>query len=387
MPDYSLQRREYYLPFLLLAGLYGFIVALTGFKEAWELAFSVDASSDLVQSLLDASLSTPYSALLSGIVITSLIQSSSATIAIVIATVASGAISTEDSVFIIMGANIGTTITNTLVGLAQGHQPEQFKRMAPAILVDDVYKILVVALFFLIENLTGLLHWLSVTLVGVIERNAFAGGFLNGFPDVIDIVTAPVTARLIQLVGLLPISNGYHALVSGLGFFALLVVALNAMGFALKDYLEERSRAIIRTALLGKPVAFGLGFALCWMLQSSSVTISLILPLVAQSAIALPTVYYYSIGAALATTCDAGQSISYLKFGALGLSAGLVHILLNVFGALLFLFVPGLKTLPLLIAEGLAEQMCRFRYPPLLLLGYVALLFFLFPMLVIATVK
>ena len=281
MPDYSLQRREYYLPFLLIAGLYGFIVALTGFKEACELAFSVDASSDLVQSLLDASLSTPYSALLSGIVITSLIQSSSATIAIVIATVASGAISTEDSVFIIMGANIGTTITNTLVGLAQGHQPEQFKRMAPAILVDDVYKILVVALFFLIENLTGLLHWLSVTLVGVIERNAFAGGFLNGFPDVIDIVTAPVTARLIQLVGLLPISNGYHALVSGLGFFAL----------------------------LGKPVAFGLGFALCWMLQSSSVTISLILPLVAQSAIALPTVYYYSIGAALATTCDAGQSI------------------------------------------------------------------------------
>jgi sodium-dependent phosphate cotransporter len=361
MPDYSLQRREYYLPFLLLAGLYGFIVALTGFKEAWELAFSVDASSELVQSLLDASLSTPYSALLSGIVITSLIQSSS--------------------------ANIGTTITNTLVGLAQGHQPEQFKRMAPAILVDDVYKILVVALFFLIENLTGLLHWLSVTLVGVIERNAFAGGFLNGFPDVIDIVTAPVTARLIQLVGLLPISNGYHALVSGLEFFALLVVALNAMGFALKDYLEERSRAIIRTALLGKPVAFGLGFALCWMLQSSSVTISLILPLVAQSAIALPTVYYYSIGAALATTCDAGQIISYLKFGALGLSAGLVHILLNVFGALLFLFVPGLKTLPLLIAEGLAEQMCRFRYPPLLLLGYVALLFFLFPMLVIAAVK
>ncbi len=64
-----------------------------------------------------------------------------------------------------------------------------------------------------------------------------------------------------------------------------------------------------------------------------------------------------------------------------------MHILLNVFGALLFLFVPGLKTLPLLIAEGLAEQMCRFRYPPLLLLGYVALLFFLFPMLVIATVK
>ena len=106
---------------LLFLGLYGFILALTGFKEAWSLAFSAQGSSEFVQGILDASLATPLTGLLSGIVVTSLIQSSSATIALVVAMVAAGAISLEASVFVLMGANIGTTITNTIVGLA--HAP------------------------------------------------------------------------------------------------------------------------------------------------------------------------------------------------------------------------------------------------------------------------
>ncbi|MCG8413755.1 MAG: Na/Pi symporter, partial [Pseudomonadales bacterium] len=124
MRAHVVHARDVYLPCLMVVGLYGFILSLTGFKDAWALAFSTDSSGSAVQAILDASLSTPYTALLSGIVITSLIQSSSATIAIVVATVASGVISVGDSVFIMMGANIGTTITNTVVGLAYGHQPK-----------------------------------------------------------------------------------------------------------------------------------------------------------------------------------------------------------------------------------------------------------------------
>lgn len=368
---------------VLLIGVYGFVLSLTGFKDAWKLAFSTSSSGDTVQNILDISLATPFTGLLSGIVITSLIQSSSATIAIVVATVASGVIDIEDSIFILLGANIGTTITNTIVGLARIHKPEEFERLVPSILVDDVFKIMNVAFFFAIEVLTGLLSRLSQAIVGFLDEKTFLGGFLEAFPDFIDVLTEPVTGVVIGTITSLPVSAGVAAAITGIVFFAMLIGSLSLMGEALETYLHDRSRALLSKVFGGKWASFGIGFVICWLLQSSSVAVSLILPLVSQSAITLPSVYYYSIGAALATTCDAGQLLSYLKFGPIGLTAGMVHILLNVFGAILFLTVPGLKDLPPMIAERLSNLMCRYRHAPLLLIGYVGTLFFGFPLLMI----
>lgn len=372
---------------LLAIGIYGFVLALTGFKDAWKLAFSVESSGSTVQNILDISLATPFTGLLSGVVITSLIQSSSATIAIVVATVAAGVIDIEDSIFILLGANIGTTITNTIVGLAHIHKPEEFERLVPSILVDDVFKILNVALFFTIEVFTGLLSRLSQSIVGFLDERTVVGGFLEAFPDFIDVLTEPVTGFVIALITALPIPTGFAALVAGIVFFALLIASLALMGESLETYLHDRSRALLSKVFGGKWASFGIGFAICWLLQSSSVAVSLILPLVSQSAIMLPSVYYYSIGAALATTCDAGQLLSYLKFGPVGLTAGMVHILLNVFGAILFLMIPGLRELPLSIARWLANVMCRYAHAPLLLIGYVGAVFFGFPLLVIYAVS
>jgi len=385
MRSTALHSRGIILPVLLITGLYGFVLSLTGFKDAWALAFSVEASGNSVQAILNASLSSPYTALLSGVVITSLIQSSSATIAIVVSTVGAGVIGIEDSVYIMMGANIGTTITNTIVGLAHSHQPDEFRRMTPAILVDDIYKVLNVSLFFVIETITGFLSKMSLGIVDFLERSTPMGVVLESFPDLIDLVTEPVVAGAISAIASLAASTGLQALMTGILFFLLLILSLSLMGEALEHYLHDRSRLLLNKVFGGKYLSFGIGFILCWLLQSSSVTVSLILPLVAQSAISLPMVYYYSIGAALATTCDPGQIISYLKFGPIGLTAGMVHILLNIFGAILFLTVPGLRVLPIVVAEHIAGPMGRSRHAPLILLAYVGLLFFGLPLIVIFT--
>ena len=381
-----LHRHRYGTLSLLLVGLYGFVLSLTGFKEAWALAFSVESSGDFVQGILDASLATPFTSLLSGIIITSLVQSSSATIALVVATVAAGAVSVADSVFVLMGANIGTTVTNTIVGLAHGHKREEFDRLVPAILVDDVFKVFNVAIFFSIESLTGVLHNLSVSIVDYLSHVGVIGGFLEGFPDLIDVVTEPTTAFLISLVAMLPVGIGWQSFLVGLGFFLLLILSLSLMGEALEIFLHDRSRKMVASVFGGKLQAFAIGFGICWLLQSSSVAVSLILPLVGQLAVTLPTVYHYSIGAALATTCDPGQLLSYLKFGPIGLSAGMVHILLNVFGALLFLMIPGLNRLPILLAEWLSDRICRYQHAPLWLTAYVGVLFFGMPLAVISMV-
>ncbi len=366
-------------PLTLLVGLYGFVTALTGFKEAWKLAFSAEGSGSVVQAFIDTSLATPVTGLMSGIIITSLIQSSSATIAIIVATVAAGVISIEESVFILMGANIGTTITNSIVGLARVHKREEFDRLVPSIIVDDLFKVLNVLLFFTIEVFTGLLHTLSMNFVDYLAQLKTFDALLIGFPDLIDLAKEPATAMIMAWI--IPLSDtvGIQALMAGLIFFMLLIGSLSIMGEALQLYLHDRSRKLISKVFSGRSMPLIIGFGVCWLLQSSSVAVSLILPLVGHAALTLPMVYHYSIGAALATTCDPGQLLSYLKFGPVGLAAGMVHILLNVFGALLFVFVPGLNRLPIYLSERLAAMMCRQRHAPALLTGYVLIIFFGIP--------
>jgi sodium-dependent phosphate cotransporter len=178
-----------------------------------------------------------------------------------------------------------------------------------------------------------------------------------------------------------------QAALCGAAFFVLLLLSLRLMGVALEHYLRETGRRLILRIFSGRTMAFAIGFSLCWLLQSSSVTVSLILPLVAHSALTLPMVYHYSIGAAVATTCDAGQMVCYLIFGPIGLASGLVHIYMNLFGAVIFLLVPGVRQLPLLITQDLAGLIANRRHGPVLLVVYAGSVFFGIPIAVIAALR
>mgnify|MGYP003959265733 FL=1 len=83
--------------------------------------------------------SNPFTGLIIGIVATSLIQSSSTTTSIVVGLVAGGVVNLENSIPIIMGANIGTTVTNTLVSLGHVGRKAEFKRAFAAGVVHDFF--------------------------------------------------------------------------------------------------------------------------------------------------------------------------------------------------------------------------------------------------------
>lgn len=63
-----------------------------------------------------------------GVLVTVVVQSSSTSSSITIAMVSSGMLDVSRAIYIIMGANVGTTITNTLVSLAQSADRAQFRR-------------------------------------------------------------------------------------------------------------------------------------------------------------------------------------------------------------------------------------------------------------------
>ena len=79
-----------------------------------------------------------------GILATSLVQSSSTTTSIVVGMVASGVLTLGNAVPIIMGANIGTTVTNTLVSLGHVTRREEFKRAIAGATVHDFFNIICV---------------------------------------------------------------------------------------------------------------------------------------------------------------------------------------------------------------------------------------------------
>jgi len=59
----------------------------------------------------------PISALMIGVLATVLVQSSSTTTSIIISLVGASELSVKNAVFMVMGANIGTSVTNTIVAM------------------------------------------------------------------------------------------------------------------------------------------------------------------------------------------------------------------------------------------------------------------------------
>ena len=78
------------------------------------------SAGDNLRSILNKFTSTPIRAVLAGVAVTVLIQSSSGTTVLAIGLVSAGFMSLQQAIGIIMGANIGTTITAFIIGLDIG---------------------------------------------------------------------------------------------------------------------------------------------------------------------------------------------------------------------------------------------------------------------------
>jgi len=97
---------------------------------------------------LIATTSIPLVGLFIGVLATSLIQSSSSTTAIVVGMVGGDILTVSNAIPIIMGANIGTSVTNTLVSLAHINRSVEFRRSFSASTVHDIFNLLAVLVIF-----------------------------------------------------------------------------------------------------------------------------------------------------------------------------------------------------------------------------------------------
>ncbi len=101
--------------FIFFGGLGIFLFSIKYMGDALQ-----KAAGDKLRNILDRFTTNPFMGVLSGILVTILIQSSSGTTVIVVGLVSAGFMTLRQAIGVIMGANIGTTVTAFIIGLDVG---------------------------------------------------------------------------------------------------------------------------------------------------------------------------------------------------------------------------------------------------------------------------
>ncbi len=152
----------------------------------------------LAETLI-ATTTNPLVGLFVGILSTSIVQSSSFTTSIVVGLVAGGALNVTTAIPIIMGANIGTSVTNILVSMTQIRRTVEFRLALSAAIVHDFFNVLAVVILFPLQYFTNFLGLIS-TFVG--EKFQNIGGLK--FLSPVKASTKPLVEFLKEAIGNYP---------------------------------------------------------------------------------------------------------------------------------------------------------------------------------------
>lgn len=352
----------------LVALLYAFLVGVDILGEGIS-----GLGSDFADTLFRG-VANPVAGLAVGVLATVLVQSSSVTTSTIVALVGTGVLSLDVAVPMVMGANIGTSVTNTLASLGAIRRTNEFRRAFAGATVHDLFNILAVAVLLPIEVLTGVLSRAAVALSGM-----FPGVSGGEFESPLKAAVGAGAAALESLVGIVPgQASAVLLVVLGLGLlFATLALITRNMRLVIAGAAERSLNAALgRSGLLGISV----GIVLTVAVQSSSITTSLLVPMMAAGVLTLRNAYPLTLGANIGTTVTAliaALAVPQVE----GLQIALVHLLFNIAGILIFYPVPFMREIPIRGAERLGDLAARRKS---IVAGYTVSIFIVLPAVLIA---
>ncbi len=343
------------------------------------LVAAVDALSLAFQSLLGPqaealmTLATnPFLGLVLGILVTALVQSSSAVTSLIVAMVAGG-LPVGIAIPAILGANIGTTVTNTLVSLGYVGDDDGFERGFAAATVHDFYNLLGLLIVFPLEVTLHPLARASVWLASQIPSGS------GGSVSLPTLTAAFWPTRWLLRAGAEALPAPWDTLVCMGGSLAALMVGVTLLSGLLRQLFTQVAENTVQSALdRGPQWSLAAGTGITALVQSSSVTTSLTVPLASAGIVSLETVYPFLVGANIgtcATVLLAAVAISG-PLQVLVFQVAFVHVGFNLLLALLVYGLPWLRSRPLQAARWLAKLATQYR---LLAIAYVLGVFFILP--------
>ena len=377
------------LVLMLIIGIFLFICSLEGVKSGFKLIFAEWQSGIL--GMIDAN-TAPVTGLAIGILGTALVQSSSAVVAATMVSMASmvtGGLSMESAmrfgVPMVLGANIGTTVTNTIVvfGVKRGMTAREFGDTIPGVIVDDVYEALTIAIFFAVEMTTGFLSNITLRLGDFFSEVLNLESLFASFDKtIIDIIVKapivkPLTGFMVSMLG--PRIGGVLLFVI---WFAVIVFSMGLITKGLENLVELEWEDKVKSAFSNPFRGFFTGFSITWLVGSSSIGTSLVVPFLATKVVDLRKAYPYLCGCNMATTIDLSQIYGYIAGGVVGLMLGSAHVLLNIMALTLWLVSP-LRFVPVMIAEKIGEMIQENQNAGVSLALWVVFIFFVVPIAII----
>ena len=357
-----------------LALLYVFLVGINGLGLGFKLL-----GKDALDTFFAAT-ENPFVGLVVGILTTTLVQSSSVTTSMIVGLVAApeNALPLANAVPMIMGANIGTTVTNTIVSLAHMGRRDEFLRAFSVATCHDFFNIITVAVLLPLEITTGYLADAARWLAGGLSNT---GGVTYESPlkAALKAGTQPLQ-WLGQTLFESPLGRAVTLIVlSGLLIFFALYGIVKVMRALMQTRVE-----VVLTKVLGSNAVLSMlvGVVATVMVQSSSITTSLLVPLAGAGIVTLQQAFPITLGANVGTTITAlAASLAVAGPNApFGVQIALVHLLFNVTGILIVYPAPPIRRIPLAASEWLARTAVRSRRWAI---GYVVGLFYVLPGLLV----
>ena len=354
--------------------IYTFLVGVSSLESGIKVM-----GADTQESLF-SSVSNPVAGLFIGILGTVLVQSSSASTSVIVGLVGTGALGVGDAVPMVMGANIGTTVTNTLVALAHMRQSEEFKRAFAAATVHDFFNLLAVGILLPVELATGVLSTLAENISSRLVGSAGSEW------------KSPIKKWVKEPVGWLKdLGDAIGAAGNVLGTFLVivgLVIILLSLAYITKnmrqlvaDRIEASLNRVLGTG--AGMVAMVLGLLITISVQSSSITTSIMIPLAAAGVVSLRNIYPVTLGANVGTTITALLA-ALAASRPEALTVGIVHTLFNLGGIALLYPIPAVRYIPVRAAENLARIAVQRR---VIAIAYVVTAFIVIPLLGVAILR
>jgi len=407
--------------FALLTSLYFFICSLNFLSTGFRITGGKNIGVFFEQSDL---LSNPVVAVMLGVLVTVVVQSSSTSTSILVGLVAAGA-PVSRVIPMVLGANIGTSVTSTVVAITQMGDKEQFRRAFSCATVHDMFNWISVISFTLIEISTSFLEKISGYMVNNMNFNTSVSN-----PNFLRTITQPFIDLVIQLDnnvleawaenntayenvttilkpgcaaetncssyllaylgeenGLL--SDGYVGLVLVVASLVLMCGCLLCIVKILNSFIGGKVMEIIKKIVnsdlphvpyLTGYVAMVVGAVLTFFLQSSSVFTSTLTPLAGAGLVTVERAYPLCLGSNIGTTTT--SIIASLAADGerkkLALQIALVHLLFNISGILLFFCLPAMR-IPIKLACKLGDTTADH---PWFAFFYLVFMFFVLPIVI-----
>ncbi len=337
---------------------------------------------DFAENLIRTT-SNPFVGLFIGILATSIVQSSSCTTSIVVGMVGSGVITVDNAIYIVMGANIGTTVTNTIVSLAHMTRRDEFRRAISAATVHDFFNFFCVCLFLPLELATGIFAKCAYGMTNLFSN---IGGIK--FISPVKLATKPAVHLIQEVVKIISrhlfTDNIYTYIFMLILSAAMLFLSLYFLVRVMKSLTIKRAEIILDNVITrSKLLGFLAGLLFTIIVQSSSVTTSLLVPLVASGILTIESAFSLTMGANIGTTSTAILA-SFATGNISAIVVAFEHFLFNTIGVLIVFPTRAIRMIPINLAKSLGNLAYNKRRYAFI---YVLSVFFFVPALLILISK